>query len=325
MRYGTAPEDLSQFVCPAGPRLPDDADGVRGYPPRMGPLEQEGRYGLVEQLVRRSRGPNHVVIDLPVRHPLENRLAGPTVAPAAPLDQQATLRMRVQSPYLGQQLAPGRPAEPLRGEDERDVLPRVRKQLELDHRLLRRGHADDPVAPRVAIDEFALDLAQCARVFVDGYEDWYGQGIERYRGAPERSVRGRNGPAEVDPGGPAGNRLRRSRRQKPDERGPAPRSRSSVCSPSWSPSASARNPPPPHPREVTVATAWSPRTVASRPGRSPVTSSGSFTGPRPISDSRPQSLASMLGAERCFAPRSAGRRRTSPRTRGCISGSARWR
>ena len=76
--------------------------------------------------------------------------------------------MRVQSPHLAQQLAPGRPAEPLRGEDERDVLARVRKQLELDHRLLRRGHADDAVAPRVAVDQLALDVAQRARVFVDG-------------------------------------------------------------------------------------------------------------------------------------------------------------
>ena len=234
--------------------------------------------------------------------------------------------MRVQSPYLAQQLAPGRSAEPLRGEDERDVLARVRKQLELDHRLLRRGRADDAVAPRIAVDQLALDVAQRTRVFVDGYEDWYGQGIERYRGAPERSVRGRNGPslkwipadrqaidsADRDARNQTNGDRRRDRDRLSARLPGHPRPRRAIR---------LRR----HPREVTVATAWSPRTVASRPGRSRVTSSGSFTGPRPISDSRPQSLASMLGAERCFAPRSAGRRRTSPRTRGCISGSARWR
>ena len=50
----------------------------------------------MEQLVGRSRRPDHVVLDLPPRHRLEDRLAGPAVAPAAPLDQQATLGVRVE-------------------------------------------------------------------------------------------------------------------------------------------------------------------------------------------------------------------------------------
>ena len=64
--------------------------------------------------------------------------------------------------------------EPLRGEDERHVLARVRKRLELHHRLLRRGDADDAVAPRVAVDQLAFDVAQRTRVFVDGEKDRVG-------------------------------------------------------------------------------------------------------------------------------------------------------
>jgi hypothetical protein len=147
MRHSTAPQDLFQLVSPAGPRLADDVDGMRGHPPRVGPLEQKGRDGLVEQLVRRSRRADHVVLDLPLCHRLEDRLARPAVAPAAPLDQQPALSVRVKSSHLAKQLAPRRPAKPLRGEDEGDVFARGGKRLELDHRVLRRGHAEDSVAP----------------------------------------------------------------------------------------------------------------------------------------------------------------------------------
>jgi hypothetical protein len=181
VRHRTAAEDLFQLAAPAGPGLADDVDGVRGHSPRVGPLEQEGRDRLVEELVGRLRRPDHVVLDLPPRHRLEDLLRGLTIAPAPPLDQQPALGVRVEIPHLAQQLAPSRPVEPRRGEHKRDVFARGRQRLELRHRVLRRSHADDAIAPRVAVEQLAFEIVERTLVFVDCEKDRIGHGHQSYR------------------------------------------------------------------------------------------------------------------------------------------------
>ena len=129
----------------------------------------------MEQLVGSARRPNHVVVDLPPSHRPEDRLAGTAVTPAAPLDQQSTLRVRMESPHLAEKLASSRPVEPLRSQDQCDVLPRGRQRLELRHRLFRRGHADDSIAPCVPVEQLALDVEECSRIVVDYEQDRTGR------------------------------------------------------------------------------------------------------------------------------------------------------
>ena len=83
--------------------------------------------------------------------------------------------------HLAQQLAPSLAPERWRGKDQRHVFPRRLQRLELRHRLLRRGHADDAVAPRIPVDQLAFDVAQRTLVFVDGEKDGDGHGYEKYR------------------------------------------------------------------------------------------------------------------------------------------------
>lgn len=49
--------------------------------------------------------------------------------------------------------------------------PASESAFEFHHRLLGRGHADNAIAPRIAVDQLAFDLAQGERVVVDGEED----------------------------------------------------------------------------------------------------------------------------------------------------------
>ena len=80
------------------------------------PLEQEARDRRVEELVGRPRRPQHVVVDAPVRHRVEDRVARGRVAPLAPLDQEPALGARVQvmhsvsssSPWMPSSTAPTR-------------------------------------------------------------------------------------------------------------------------------------------------------------------------------------------------------------------------
>ena len=174
-----AAEDLFQLVAPAGPRLTDDVDSVRRDPSRVGPLEQKGRDRLVEELVRRSRRPDHVVLDLPPRHRLEDLIRGPAVAPAAPLDQQPSLGMRVKVAHLAQQLTPRRPLERLSCENQRHVFSRFRKRPELHHRVLHRGDTEHAIAPCVPVDQLAFDIAQRTRVFVNSEKNRLGHSSKK--------------------------------------------------------------------------------------------------------------------------------------------------
>ena len=178
-RDGTAPQHVSQLVGAAGPGVGDDTHRVRRDPSRVRPLEQGRRHRLMEKLIRWERGPDHVALDLPPCHGPEKHLARETVAPAAPLDQQAALRLRVKLPHAAQELAAARPGELLRREHERSLFARGRRRLELRPRLLRRGDTHDPIRPRVAVGQLPLDDAQRLSILVDGEKD----GDGRFHGA----------------------------------------------------------------------------------------------------------------------------------------------
>ena len=140
VRDRAAPERLPQLVGPAGPGLADDVDGVRRRALRLGPVEQQARDRLVEQLVGGRRRPQHVVVDATLGDRVEDRLAGVRIAPVAPPDQQPALRVRVQPARFVQQLAAGRPVEPMGREHQRDVVAVVGELL---HPGARRRRASD--------------------------------------------------------------------------------------------------------------------------------------------------------------------------------------
>ena len=89
--HRAAPEQLPQLVRAARPRLADDVDGVGRRALRLGPLEEHARDRVVEELVRRRRRPEHVMVDPPPGDRVEDRLAGRRIAPVAPCDQQPRL------------------------------------------------------------------------------------------------------------------------------------------------------------------------------------------------------------------------------------------
>ena len=117
-------EHRPQLGGPARPRVADDVDRVRRGAPLLGPLEQERRDRLVEELVRRRHRPDDVVVDLPVLDRLEDRVAGRAEAPVAPADEQRALRVRVELAHLAEQLAAGRLVELLAREHDRDRFAR---------------------------------------------------------------------------------------------------------------------------------------------------------------------------------------------------------
>ena len=56
---------------------------------------------------------------------------------------------------------------------EREVMPqyfKLRKKVEAGARFVRRAHRDDPVMLRVAVAQLTLDVAEGARIFVNGDE-----------------------------------------------------------------------------------------------------------------------------------------------------------
>ncbi|HTE59462.1 MAG TPA: hypothetical protein VK631_03875 [Solirubrobacteraceae bacterium] len=122
----------------------------------------------MKELVRRRRRPEHVVVDATVGNRVEDRLAGRSVPPAAPRDQQPALcvRMKVTRPI--QQLAPGHPGEPLSRKNQGDLVAGSRKVLETGKCLVRRSHAHDAVMPRVAVAQRSLDIPQSRRILLNG-------------------------------------------------------------------------------------------------------------------------------------------------------------
>ena len=99
------------------------------------------------------------------------------LTPVAPRDQQGSLRLGVEAdePRRAPR-CPVIPCEPLAGEDQGDLDARGGELLELRTRLRGRSHADHAVVPRVPIVQLAFDVAQHARVVVDGEQDGLAHG-----------------------------------------------------------------------------------------------------------------------------------------------------
>ena len=160
MRDGAALERVADLVRAAGPRLPDDVDGVRGDLLRVRPLEQEAGHRLVEDLVRPARRPQHVVVDPPVRHRFVDRLAGGPVAPAAPLDQETALGVRMELVHPAEQLGAGHARQPLARRARARPATRRPQPLERPKRRGARRLADNRVVARVALPQLRLDRAR---------------------------------------------------------------------------------------------------------------------------------------------------------------------
>ncbi len=171
MGESAALEHISQLGGPAGPGVADDLDRVRRRAPFLGPLVQERRDRVVEELVRRRHRPDDVVVDLPVLDRLEDRVAGLAEAPLAPSDEQRALRVRMELAHLGEQLAASRVAELLSGEHDGDVVAVLAEQREPIARLRGRRRADDVVVPGIPVEELALEPGEAGRVAVDGEDD----------------------------------------------------------------------------------------------------------------------------------------------------------
>jgi len=134
---GAALEHVPQLVGSARPGLADDVGRVRSGAPILGPVEQEAGNGVVEPLVRRGRRLQHVVVDSPQGHRVEDRLGGWLVRPGAPRHQQAALGMRVELPHPLEQVAAGGAREPLSREHEGHVFSGIREPREELERLVR--------------------------------------------------------------------------------------------------------------------------------------------------------------------------------------------
>jgi hypothetical protein len=74
----------------------------------------------------------------------------------------------VELPHPLEQLAAGRPREPLRGEHQGDLLSGVREAREARERLVRRVRTDDAIVALVAVAHRTLDVAKGGGIGVDG-------------------------------------------------------------------------------------------------------------------------------------------------------------
>ena len=174
MRQRALAEHLAQLVRPPRPGLGDDVGGMRGEAAGVLPLEQEARDRLVEELVLGAGRPDQVVVDPPLRHRREDLPAGLPFAPAAVVDQQCPLGLRMKLPHLTEQLAPRRARKRLPGDHQRQVLPRCGQPRQLHLRRRRGGDADDAVGTLVPIEQLGFDRLQRLLIFVDGEEDGTG-------------------------------------------------------------------------------------------------------------------------------------------------------
>ncbi len=123
-------EGLPQLEGSPGPRVADDEHGVRRRALRFGPVEEHPGDRVMEELIRRRGRPEHVVVDAALGDRIEDRLTRRGVAPLPPSDEQAALRVRVEPTRLVEQLAARHACQPLRRQDQRNVVTRGGDLLE---------------------------------------------------------------------------------------------------------------------------------------------------------------------------------------------------
>ena len=174
VRSRAAPEGLPQLVRPSRPLLADDVDGVRHLAQLRRPLEQEGRDGVVEHLVRPTRRHGDVVIDAPQGDRVEDRLGGRRVCQGVPRDHQPALGMRMKLPRSREQSTAGHTRERLGRQHQGQLVTGIGQLRQLTERLLRIVRALDPVVVAIASDELSLDVPEGVQVAVDNEEDGAG-------------------------------------------------------------------------------------------------------------------------------------------------------
>ena len=174
---GAPLEHVPQLGGTARPGVADHLDRVRRGAPFLGPLEQERRDRVVEELVRRRHGPDDVVVDLPVLDRLEDRVTGRAEAPLAPAHEQRALGVRMQMSYLGEQFAAGRVVELLSREHEGHGFSLHLELGEPPASVRRRSHADDRVVAGVPAEQLALDRGEGGGIAVDDQDDGVRHGL----------------------------------------------------------------------------------------------------------------------------------------------------
>ena len=181
MRHAAPFEQVTDLVGPRLGRIRHDRElmGDRGVLAR--PLVQELGDDPVELLVGVPRRLQHVVIDPPGGHRVQERVGGRAMAPGSPVDQERPLRVRMQAPDPVEHLGALLLRHPDVGEHQRDRLPGGPHLLQPGDRGLRRVAADDPIVLAVAAVELAADARERRGVVVDRDQD-------RLRGAHERSL-----------------------------------------------------------------------------------------------------------------------------------------
>ena len=178
VRESTLLEHRPELRRASRPRAADDVDRVGSGAPLLRPLEQEGRDGMVEELVRRRDGPHDVVVDLAVLDRLEDRVARGAEPPFAPADEQGALRVRMELPDLAEELAAGAAVQRLAREYDGDGLARRLDLRQVTAGLRGRGDAHDAVVACVPLVELALDRGEIGRIVVDRENDRLAHGDE---------------------------------------------------------------------------------------------------------------------------------------------------
>ena len=178
VRESTLLEHRPELRRASRPRAADDVDRVGSGAPLLRPLEQEGRDGMVEELVRRRDGPHDVVVDLAVLDRLEDRVARGAEPPFAPADEQGALRVRMELPDLAEELAAGAIVQRLAREYDGDGLARRLDLRQVTAGLRGRGDAYDAVVACVPLVELALDRGEIGRIVVDRENDRLAHGDE---------------------------------------------------------------------------------------------------------------------------------------------------
>ena len=124
--------DGRESRAPRGPRVGDDGELPSARSVLPPPLLEELGDEAVEDLVRRAPRLQRVVVDVPERHRLADRVRGLLVRPSSPGDEERALRMRMELVHALEKLL------------ALQLLRAACRQHDGDRRVLRR------VAPRAA-------------------------------------------------------------------------------------------------------------------------------------------------------------------------------
>ncbi len=122
----------------------------------------------MEPLVRHRHRPGHVVIDVPERDRLQDRLRR---RPVSPVDQQQALGRRVVVPDPGQQPGPGHSGHRLGGQHDADLALPVAELSQQADRVIGGSSANDLVVSSVPAAQLAFGHGPLVQIVVDEQQD----------------------------------------------------------------------------------------------------------------------------------------------------------